>query len=576
MNPLIKPAYNLMNRLSYRKKFVLIASLFTIPLLVLSGRLALTYHTQADQALSTRTGMEHFREATALIRDLETLRDTALVQFIQKQRHFESFYTEARQSVRSHVLDLKQRPGLERHHAFLNTLLENIENNRIFPGNEAARIHVVFENANSLVEQAYLWRLKLSYEFVSKSSTEPNVIAILDIINNSYSYLFALGEARAFGSFYLQQQFIDSQGIELVDNTYQSLHRLAREIDIRNEEHQALFERYQELQMENTKRRLIQARDLLDESLIQAISPEGDPLAFYKKISESIAAFHNYNSRLLDRADLLLQEQLDSARRQMSVFYTTAATVILLLCYLFIGFFSYIRVTIRQLVMSAQRVARGEYAERIEISAQDELRYLAKAMDEMRLELKKREDELTEIGQTDGLTQLKNRKFFDESFPVFLSSSSRHNTPLCVVMMDIDHFKNINDTYGHQIGDYCLQKTAELFRNHFQRQSDVVARYGGEEFIAILFGSGEAEALNQTEALRKAIENYPFKVGELTLNVTASFGIAALEPGVPVKEKELISLADTMLYEAKHQGRNQVQSAVYSSLDEAHREGKRA
>ncbi len=568
MNPLIKPAFSLMNRLSYRNKFALIASLFTIPLILLSVPLAFNYHTQADQALATRKGMEHFQEATLLIKDMEKLRDTSLVYFVQKRQRFENHYLEARDNVQQRIDTLKTRFSQARHLNFLEKLATDIDNNRLFPGNEGARIHVVFQNANILVEQIYLWRLKLSYEFVSKSSTNPFVIALLDIVNNSYTYLFALGEARAFGSFYLQQQFIDSQGIELVDNTFQTLNRLARDIEVREAEYEALFTRFPALRMERPRDRLEAARDLLDEQLIQAITPDGDPIEYFNNISNIVDAFHRYNQSLLRKADELLLTQLHETRKQLTTFYAAAVLVISLLAYLFIGFFSYIRVTIKQLVSSAQRVARGEYKNIIEISARDELQLLAKAMDEMRLKLKAREDELTEIGQTDGLTQLKNRKFFDESFPIFLSSSSRHNTPLCVVMMDIDHFKAINDTYGHQAGDYCLKQTADLFRDQFKRQSDIVARYGGEEFIAILYGSGEADALRQTEELRRNIEQYPFQYGDIKLSITASFGIAALEPGIEASESQILGLADEMLYRAKNEGRNRVATGIYPPPEE--------
>jgi diguanylate cyclase (GGDEF)-like protein len=182
----------------------------------------------------------------------------------------------------------------------------------------------------------------------------------------------------------------------------------------------------------------------------------------------------------------------------------------------------------------------------------------------MRINIKEREEKLALISQTDGLTQLSNRKFFDQALQISLANSRRNMTPLTIVMMDIDFFKKVNDKYGHLSGDDCLIKIAKLMQAQFKRQTDVVARYGGEEFIAILYGQDLEEAIFQTEKLRSLIENTTMVSGQHSFRITASFGLASLMPPEEAEAQDLIALADTLLYKSKDKGRNRLSSEHYS------------
>ena len=545
-----------MNNLSYRAKLLLMASLFVVPLALVAGRLAMTFHDYASQAAQTRNALNYLRDASELIRRLENLRDSSVISFVNSGTVFDVEYAKAKTSTDMQISQLKNVPALSRHTAFLDKLTTQIKENRISPGSEAARIEIVYQNAHSLVEQVYLWRLKLSYEFLSKSNTFGDVIAILDIVNNSTPYFHVLGETRALGSFYLQQGFIDSLGIERLDGNYLTYSRLFDNLEVRQSEYEKIFGTDANGQLDKLRNQLQTAQQLLDDNLLQVMTIESDPKAFYNAVSEVIAAYYSHNLVLLDRADTILREKAAEAERGLMLFYILASITTLLAGYLYIGFFTNVRITIRDLVHSAKDVANGRYEKAIEISSKDELQELAGAMDEMRLKLKMREEELTRVGQTDGLTQLKNRTYFNEMIPAMLSSCQRNGVPMCLVMMDIDHFKSINDLHGHLAGDICIQKAAKAFREQFKRKTDVVARYGGEEFIAILYGSTLAQAMEQTELLRKQVETLKIDIGSCTLTITASFGVAALKAGDLVQPEVLIGLCDTMLYKAKEQGRN--------------------
>lgn len=156
-----------------------------------------------------------------------------------------------------------------------------------------------------------------------------------------------------------------------------------------------------------------------------------------------------------------------------------------------------------------------------------------------------------QMAVTDGLTQLANRRSFDRSLERELGRASRTDGRLSVVLLDIDHFKLLNDTHGHLVGDTVLRDVAAALRE-CGREYDVVARYGGEEFAAILPGCSSGLALQVAERLRAAVEGAAFGMG-----VTASAGVATY-PYDGIDAEALLSAADRALYASKHAGRNRV------------------
>ncbi len=165
--------------------------------------------------------------------------------------------------------------------------------------------------------------------------------------------------------------------------------------------------------------------------------------------------------------------------------------------------------------------------------------------------------ELYRLATTDGLTTVYNKRYFIECIDREFSRAMRHNRSLSLVMMDIDHFKKLNDTYGHLAGDFVLKKTALLVKSNIRRE-DIFARYGGEEFALLLPETERWQAIKIAEKLRKIIERSPYKFNGTPIRVTASFGVASTYPGL-VNPQQLIDIADKNLYTAKQNGRNQVQ-----------------
>jgi diguanylate cyclase (GGDEF)-like protein len=157
----------------------------------------------------------------------------------------------------------------------------------------------------------------------------------------------------------------------------------------------------------------------------------------------------------------------------------------------------------------------------------------------------------------DTLTGLYNRRYFEERLAADSQKSFYGGIPLSLVMVDIDHFKKVNDTLGHTEGDQVLCKISALLKNSV-RKKDTVARYGGEEFILILPEAGLEESFVIAERIRRLVESTPFEVGQAQVNLTLSMGISNFPNHRAKSKEELIKMADQALYDAKRGGRNKV------------------
>jgi two-component system cell cycle response regulator len=166
--------------------------------------------------------------------------------------------------------------------------------------------------------------------------------------------------------------------------------------------------------------------------------------------------------------------------------------------------------------------------------------------------------QMYESAVRDVLTRLFNRRHFAQQLVVEHAFSLRHKTPLTVILLDIDHFKRVNDTFGHPAGDFVLREVARRVVSAV-RAEDLVARYGGEELVILCRQTSAAEADVLAERLRGAVGGEPvIWAGATSIPVTASLGVATMPADGITGEEELVKAADQALYQAKHTGRNRV------------------
>lgn len=164
---------------------------------------------------------------------------------------------------------------------------------------------------------------------------------------------------------------------------------------------------------------------------------------------------------------------------------------------------------------------------------------------------------LEELSTTDQLTGLKNRMYFNNQFAEKWNNCIRFQLPIAILMIDLDHFKKINDTYGHLSGDECLKRVAMVLKSEIQRSTDTVARYGGEEFVVILPDTDPIDTATIAEILVESISRIELFLKNTAVPVTCSIGVACTVPDYHDNAEALLISADNALYQAKEQGRNQ-------------------
>lgn len=279
-------------------------------------------------------------------------------------------------------------------------------------------------------------------------------------------------------------------------------------------------------------------------------------------------------------ASMLPKSEFDAPTRNLFLNVILFSTAILLLSLILSFFLSkWIAKPLIELGEWATKLGRGEWDEaKHRDSPIAEVESLSKALQFMAQSVKYHTDnlekevairtadlerlntELAKLSNTDGLSGLANRRYFDEILKQEISRARRYKESLALIMLDIDHFKKYNDLYGHQAGDDCIIRVANVLKSNVRRPSDLAARYGGEEFVVIASHCDAEDASALTEILRQKIEQLalPHELSEMGI-VSASFGVAVVIPDEHCTSELLIGIADKALYKAKEHGRNRIE-----------------
>lgn len=180
-------------------------------------------------------------------------------------------------------------------------------------------------------------------------------------------------------------------------------------------------------------------------------------------------------------------------------------------------------------------------------------------------QLRAANEKLKELVEIDDLTGLYNMRSIYQKLEAEIIRAQRFRKNFAVVMMDMDHFKNVNDDHDHLFGSFVLSEVGKMIRNTI-RKVDFSARYGGDEFLIALTETNAKGAMLFTQRLKERFEKHVFKSGKDSIQLTASIGIAITHPDVPVEARDLVRKADELLYEAKKNGRNRIESFEYENL----------
>lgn len=299
------------------------------------------------------------------------------------------------------------------------------------------------------------------------------------------------------------------------------------------------------------------------DAIMMMKNPVGDPYAaarmelFDKQVENSIS--------ILDRIHHLAHSEI---RERQESLYDIKEGLLVLMIIVFIvgvaisiyGFIVLARATfapLEEVTTIMDRFSKGELDHRIDREMVAEVKHLADGFNSMADNIRQMKDELERLGIEDPLTGCFNRRKFHDDIEIELSRAKRLEEHISILMIDLDHFKSVNDNHGHMAGDVVL-KTIVTEINHQLRDYDTLYRYGGEEFIVILPGSNEGHARIVAERIRSAVSNTQIRIdGELFVSVSTSIGISTF-PEDASEEDGLLHSADQAVYEAKNRGRNRV------------------
>lgn len=257
----------------------------------------------------------------------------------------------------------------------------------------------------------------------------------------------------------------------------------------------------------------------------------------------------------------ILQE---NNRRRLSLILMVVVTGILLFFAVYFMIRRQILSPLETLIDASRHLARGQYDIRLQVLHNNEIGLLGKAFNHVATEIQKAHEILAMESEknyqssiTDGLTGFRNKLFGEQALSETVNGSKNSGEPVSILMVDLDHFKRINDTYGHLSGDRVLKEVSQRIR-HMLHYSDIPVRYGGEEFMIILPNTDQDGLETVGERLRQRIESTPFSIDEIgtEIPVTASLGGAVCQPDE--EPLRMIERADNALYRAKDSGRNRL------------------
>jgi len=343
---------------------------------------------------------------------------------------------------------------------------------------------------------------------------------------------------------------------ELVAETEQTFFETLGSMKLTSNQYGLLKKTYHEWQQGITI-----GKRLLSNPVDQNRSPNPEiNIAFYNHIDDAVGIMyqvHNINLKQIEDYRSEADQNFKLTRKVTLVgFFTVVLTFIA-------GIFAISRLVLKPaqtLLKGIHCFGRGELEHRVSIKTNDEFGALGEGFNRMAENLERNQEILAELAVRDSLTGLYNRRKFESMLSDEINRFRRNGSPISLLVIDLDHFKQVNDRHGHQAGDEALKTAADIITNHC-RTGDIIGRYGGEELVALLPETNIENSIILAERVCYALAEFPITISSTqAIPVTASIGVATV-PNHAMTARDLITAADLAMYEAKNAGRNQVKSA---------------
>lgn len=311
----------------------------------------------------------------------------------------------------------------------------------------------------------------------------------------------------------------------------------------------------------------------------KALAGEPAPRLYTNYMGEEVYGAYQWikEGNWLVISEISKQEALYSYYRTLSMMLIILVSVILVMFFFMVRVSNHLLQPLRHLLEGVKNLKKGDYSHQIDTqvlkTSPTEFQQLCKTFNQMSATIYQNRQQLEEtnlvlqrLSSMDDLTDIANRRSFDQYLHREWKQAKRSKTSLSLIMLDVDYFKQYNDTYGHQAGDQCLQKVAQVLESVVQRPRDLVARYGGEEFAIILPETDVEGATLVAEQIRRSIEELriPHKASDTFEYITISLGVTSIIPNSQNKVKDFVGLADRALYQAKEKGRNKVEVKTFT------------
>ena len=556
------PAVLLMSRLTYVSKFAVATALFAVPLILVVINETVEHFHKIELLERKLIAVERLDDIQKVSRHIAVIRNNRARTLLHPEPLIDSDSKKHKTAVLEALDVLEARPSIVRNNLIklaISNLAMAVVSGRRNGGTEGDSIYSVFGSANDLVVQTH----RLGMLIVSEAGllNDDDVLSL-----NIASFLMAelqvpfenFGKIESFGAYYLEKGYLDSQSVLVFSSIFT---QLDASYLVMSQNLSSIFERF------NTANQT----DVIDISLLEVISQlqdfSEDVIILDPDLEMSDAEYRIECQRLLksmytfqDQLVEYLQHRYQTRVNNLKIDQWQRAVSIGVLVfgamYLFMGIFYSVEHSLLQLITAAERVSSGDLDTKVEIKTRDELYQLARVFEDMRIQLKARDQALFDLAITDGLTGLFNRKYFNDCLNLGLKSASRGNSELTLIIIDIDFFKKLNDTYGHQVGDACLVEMGSILTTVLERETDLAFRYGGEEFAVILPNMSSDNCTGMVRKIWKAIRESEVVVGVEALSFTASLGVASTDVLGSHDVFSLIKAADNALYLAKDKGRD--------------------